>query len=235
MTESIIDLLKFRLSLAKLAKYDRITDIESIIDATKNYVGHGAYSRISMSQKRSEIRNLANAVKAINPKVIMEIGTRKGGTLFTWCRYTNAAKVISVDLPGGIHGGGYPELKQKLYRAFLSGQAGRAVHLIQEDSHAKETLEEVKRILNNEPVDFLFIDGDHTLEGVKMDFDMYSPLVRRGGLIAFHDIIPNTTDHEDAATIEVPVFWQQVKGMFRSEEFIESKDQGNMGIGLLRT
>jgi hypothetical protein len=30
-------------------------------------------------------------------------------------------------------------------------------------------------------VDFLFIDGDHTYEGVKKDFEMYSPLVRREG------------------------------------------------------
>jgi len=43
--------------------------------------------------------------------------------------------------------------------------------------------------LNGEPLDFLFIDGDHTYEGVKRDFEMYSPLVRNGGIIAFHDIV----------------------------------------------
>jgi hypothetical protein len=36
----------------------------------------------------------------------------------------------------------------------------------------------------------LFIDGDHTYEGVRRDFEMYSPLVRKGGIIAFHDIYP---------------------------------------------
>lgn len=37
-------------------------------------------------------------------------------------------------------------------------------------------------------MDFLFIDGDHAYEGVKADFEMYSPLVRKGGLVALHDI-----------------------------------------------
>ena len=40
------------------------------------------------------------------------------------------------------------------------------------------------------PLDFLFIDGDHAFKGVKSDFQLYSELVRPGGLIAFHDIIP---------------------------------------------
>jgi len=43
--------------------------------------------------------------------------------------------------------------------------------------------------------DFLFIDGDHTYEGVEGDFEMYSPLVRRGGIIAFHDIVPGPPEN----------------------------------------
>jgi len=35
----------------------------------------------------------------------------------------------------------------------------------------------------------LFPDGDHSYEGVKRDFEMYSPLVRPGGIIAFHDTV----------------------------------------------
>jgi hypothetical protein len=32
--------------------------------------------------------------------------------------------------------------------------------------------------LGGERVDFIFIDGDHTYEGVKRDFEMHSPLMR---------------------------------------------------------
>ena len=40
----------------------------------------------------------------------------------------------------------------------------------------------------NKPICLLFIDGDHSYEGVKKDFEMWSPFVVKGGLIAFHDV-----------------------------------------------
>jgi predicted O-methyltransferase YrrM len=61
--------------------------------------------------------------------------------------------------------------------------------LIQGDSHSIETLRKIEGILKGRKVDFLFIDADHSYEGVKKDFEMYSPLVRKGGIIAFYDII----------------------------------------------
>lgn len=36
-------------------------------------------------------------------------------------------------------------------------------------------------------VDFLFIDGDHSREGCDRDFQLFSPKVKRGGLLGFHD------------------------------------------------
>jgi predicted O-methyltransferase YrrM len=44
-------------------------------------------------------------------------------------------------------------------------------------------------LLKGSEGDFLFIDGDHTYQGVKQDFQMYSPLVKKGGIVAFHDIV----------------------------------------------
>lgn len=39
------------------------------------------------------------------------------------------------------------------------------------------------------PIDMLFIDGDHSYEGVKFDFDHFGRQVRVGGLILLHDSI----------------------------------------------
>jgi hypothetical protein len=36
-------------------------------------------------------------------------------------------------------------------------------------------------------IDFLFIDGDHSYEGVKIDFDLYSNILSDRGIIAIHD------------------------------------------------
>lgn len=36
-------------------------------------------------------------------------------------------------------------------------------------------------------IDFLFIDGDHSYEGVKLDFDLYSTILSDKGVIMIHD------------------------------------------------
>ena len=38
-----------------------------------------------------------------------------------------------------------------------------------------------------QPVSFVFIDGDHTYEAVKKDFELWFPKVSIGGIMAFHD------------------------------------------------
>ena len=53
-----------------------------------------------------------------------------------------------------------------------------------------ETLEAARGALEGRQVDVLFIDGDHAYDGVKRDYEMYGSLVRDGGVIAFHDIVP---------------------------------------------
>lgn len=50
---------------------------------------------------------------------------------------------------------------------------------------SSDAIEDIKNITNQ--IDFLFIDGDHNYEGVKVDWDLYKPLLRDGSLIAFHD------------------------------------------------
>jgi len=36
-------------------------------------------------------------------------------------------------------------------------------------------------------IDFLFIDGDHSIEGCKNDYQLYANKIVKGGFIAFHD------------------------------------------------
>lgn len=38
-------------------------------------------------------------------------------------------------------------------------------------------------------IDYLHIDADHNYDGVKLDWDLYRPLVRPGGLISLHDTV----------------------------------------------
>jgi predicted O-methyltransferase YrrM len=41
------------------------------------------------------------------------------------------------------------------------------------------------------PIDLLFIDGNHSYDSALRDYLDWAPLVRRGGIIAFHDVVVN--------------------------------------------
>jgi predicted O-methyltransferase YrrM len=148
----------------------------------------GGYAKaIVPIQNREEILGLLRILKKARPRRLLEIGTAGGGSLFMFTRVAAAdALIVSIDLPGGPFGGGYPEWKIPLYQAFpLPGQR---LELIRDDSHAPAVLNRVTALLGEELLDFVFIDGDHTYDGVKQDYAMYGPLVKPGGCIAFHDI-----------------------------------------------
>ena len=183
---------------------------------------------IAPSQIEREITELLGLVKGIEPRAILEIGTANGGTLFLFTRMASEdAKVISVDLPKGNFGGGYPVWKSGLFKSFAKNC--QAVCLIRADSHKTETLHEVRKILDKRSIDFLFIDGDHTYEGVRKDFEMYSPLVRNGGIIAFHDICPGPSENVGG----VPDFWKEISAKYQSRSILKDSTQGGYGIGVL--
>ncbi len=101
--------------------------------------------------------------------------------------------------------------------------------LLRGDSHADEMLNRVKAALRDQALDYLFIDGDHTYEGVKRDFELYAPLVRKGGIIALHDIAPHPPDSD----CKVSRFWNEVKSQYRHTEIIKDLQQWWAGIGVL--
>ena len=47
--------------------------------------------------------------------------------------------------------------------------------------------EQVAKEWKKEQIDLIFIDGDHTYEGVKTDFESWFPHLRKGAIILFHN------------------------------------------------
>jgi hypothetical protein len=39
------------------------------------------------------------------------------------------------------------------------------------------------------PIGLLWLDGDHTVEGVRRDFEAWAPFLEPGGVVAFHDAL----------------------------------------------
>ncbi len=180
-------------------------------------------------QHRGEILELARIIAAKKPRTVLEIGTASGGTLFlAACLSDDDALIVSIDLPDGLFGGGYPAWKRPLYQSFRRER--QRIELIQGDSHDPEVFTELENILEGRTIDYLFIDGDHTYAGVRQDFEDYSRLLAPGGIVAFHDIAP---DREAPPSHFVSVLWDELKQQYPYREFIQHPGQDKMGIGVL--
>ena len=176
-------------------------------------------------QVLEEITSLLEDVKKLNPKRVLEIGTCKGGTLYLWTRVARPdASIVSIDLPGGQFGGGYSRLRTPIYRRFARRQ--QRLHLVRADSHQIDTLEQVKQLFGGSEIDFLFIDGDHSYAGVKRDWEMYSTLVRKGGIIAFHDVAGNYGETQAKRC------WDEIKDNYPHREYMVHPER-LYGIGVI--
>lgn len=196
-------------------------DVERAVDAAIDLGGRGAY-RVKSVQRRSEILALARAVDALAPRVIVEIGTHRGGTLFLWSQLATA-HVITCDVEA-------PGPRGALYGSFPPPGRGVRVDALTGDSHDPAFRARVVACLGGRPIDFLFIDGDHTEAGVEADYRDYAPLVRPGGLVALHDIAPR----QAIETNRVDAFWRRLAPTVDAQAIVEDSDQVGFGIGLVR-
>jgi cephalosporin hydroxylase len=179
-------------------------------------------------QVASELTALGEILAERRPERALEIGTAHGGTLFFLTRLASPqATIVSIDLPGGNFGGGYTRIGAWLYKRFARRK--QRLQLLQGDSQTRDMRDRVEAVLGGQALDYLFIDGDHSYPGVKCDFEMYGPMVRKGGLIALHDIVEGPPEKIGG----VPRFWRETKSKYRHIEIIEDRQQGGYGIGVL--
>jgi len=173
-------------------------------------------------QVKEEFEKLLELVKG--KRLILEIGTCSGGSLYEFMQHADAsAEFVSIDLPGGMYGGEFGQPDEAIMQSWR--QSGQTLHVIRADSRAPETIARVRQILAGRRFDFILIDGDHTYDGVKGDFEAYRPMA--SDVIAFHDIAP----HIDA-TVGIGKFWAELYG--DKTDIIADMRQGWAGIGVYR-
>lgn len=169
-------------------------------------------------QNTEELRVFLRLVQAMRPRVVVEIGTARGGMFYALCQVADpAALLVSIDLPGGRNCGGQTEVERNVFRTFAG--AGQRVAFIPENSQFYTTREKLRDVLDGERIDLLFIDGDHSYGGVRSDFEMYGDLVSPTGIIAFHDICMVPQNWGPGG--EVGLFWREIKRRHRTREIID--------------
>lgn len=219
LIESIRDGLTTVPLLRRLGQLGDSPTPETLVDVAMSY------KVIRPLQVRTEILELARIVADARPHAVLEIGTFRGGTLFVFSRLAAPdAVIVSLDLPVSLRGKLVRVAQGPLFHQFVRGQ--QSLHLLREDSHRSESVAHVAAIRKDRPLDFFFIDGDHSYEGVKADFELHSRTVRPGGIVAFHDI---------AMTLPsgVPKLWEELKSRYRHKEIVHERGPKSMGIGVL--
>jgi len=169
-------------------------------------------------QNRFELKKFLESIHSMNLKTVVEIGTAGGGVLYCLCQLADqSALIVSIDCPDDPQEEMDHDFEPRLYAGF--GQPGQRLEFIRTSSHLESTKTELIKKLCGRQIDLLFIDGDHSLGGVKTDFTMYIDLVKPKGIIAFHDI--GIQPESWGAGCDVKMFWDEIKLTHDYKEFID--------------
>ncbi len=166
-----------------------------------------AHAREGGGQIYDELRQVLCILNLLDVRSMIEVGTENGGSLSVWQKLWDPLAMFSVDMDS--YGLKVPrETREPRWRSWLS--PSQSLDVTWGDSHDADTLRRLKEAMGLrglEQVDLLYVDGDHSEAGVEKDFDMYSPLVRPGGLVLLTDIHP----HPGRDDVMAYKFWRRLK------------------------
>lgn len=152
------------------------------------------YLDTQFMQVYEEILTFSYWLAGFKPHNILEIGFK--GSTFHIFSHLSTGKKVAIDI---IDDG---RVKTSHYMMY-----GEDFKLFIENSQTEETRDRVKDFCHQ--YDLIFIDGDHSYEGVKKDFELYKELLSPRGYIVFHDIDPEHV-YKDGYGGEVYRFWQDL-------------------------
>jgi len=177
-------------------------------------------------QAKEEIEGFIQLLKDEGCTSYLEIGCLYGDNWHAvGMALPEGSKLVAVDLPGaaaGMKSKRNPDSDTYLKRAGEDlCKHNRDAHVIIGDSQDAKV---VSRVATLAPFDAIFIDGDHTRDGVRSDLANYGPMAR---IVAFHDIY--TKKKEDWKCQVMPTFKAFAKDR-RSCEFAYDKLRSGIGV-----
>ena len=202
------------------------TYVESAVQAI--FADHNL---INIQQHEWEMRTfLAMALEELTPNRTVELGTYKGFTGALLSLITSK-QTVSVDIEDHGTEGSRPYGHQLLHKLA--------------DATLPECVLSTMLVLGNRDIDLLFIDDGHYYETIVKEMAIWSPHVRPGGWIVFHDINPlaNIGPHgTQPDCVQVPRFWNELKAEGMKVTEIIATDEHKAfkgeiphgGLGILR-
>jgi predicted O-methyltransferase YrrM len=125
-------------------------------------------------------------IDLVRPKLLVELGTHTGNSYCSFCQAIKElnidAKCYAIDTWEGDAQAGYygPEILSELKAHHDPLYSGFSQLL-------KSTFDDAVNNFNDGSIDLLHIDGLHTYEAVKHDFETWLPKLSNRAVVLFHD------------------------------------------------